>query len=378
MLMTRHSRSLPYREAFLRVIHHDHWQHAVSSHVSKDSSPCSGNASAARMYLKDVYGSLSIKDEVLYAEDGTPIEGDNALVDMLQQDLGVVATIFVADGSDFRRISTNILTEDGSRAVGTTLGTDSAAYYGISAGKRFFGKATILGKPYLSSYDPLIMGGRVQGILFIGVSVAESAAQITAFRDSMLTKTIALSAGLLVLSISIAFLIGRNLSRPILKLVQHSAGIADLDIRHNIPTELLRRKDEIGQMAGAFDHIVQNLREFISHVLNTSEHVTSASGHLHETSEQVSRAADEVAHTVTEIAQGATEQARHTESGVNGIETLGQQLEETGRMMAVLQTSAQEVITLRDEGTQILGQLVSETQSSRARRRGRTRVCRGG
>ena len=324
-----------------------------------------GNAAAARLYLKDTYGSLSLKDGAFLAENGTPLENDTALVDKLQQDLGVAATFFAAEGSDFRRITTNVLNEDGTRAVGTTLGTDSAAYYGTATGGRFLGRDIIGGKPYLASYDPIIMGGQVKGILFIGVSEAESAARITEFRDTLLKISIALSAGLLLLSIFIAFLIGRNLSRPILKLVSHSTGIANLDLRHNIPEDLLRRKDEIGQMAIAFENIARNLREFISNVLGTSEQVTSASRHLYETSEQVSRAADDMAHTVTEIAQGATEQARHTESGVNGIETLRQQLEQTSHMMSLLQGSTQDVISLQNEGTQILGHLVTDTESSR-------------
>jgi methyl-accepting chemotaxis protein len=121
-----------------------------------------GNASAARLYLKDVYGSLSFRDDAFYAEDGRPIENDTTLVDRLREDLGVAATFFAADGSDFRRITTNVLNEDGTRAVGTNLGTDSAAYYGTSTGKRFFGRDIIQGIPYLASYDPIIMARRVQ------------------------------------------------------------------------------------------------------------------------------------------------------------------------------------------------------------------------
>ena len=324
-----------------------------------------GNAAVARVYLKDTYGSLSLKNGIFHSQDGTPIEGDTRLVDRLQQELGVAATFFAADGSDFRRITTSVLNEDGSRAVGTTLGTDSAAYYGTSTGKRFLGTDIIGGEAYLASYDPIIMGGQVQGILFIGVPETESDAQISAYRGNLLLVSIVLSVGLLLLSAFIAFLIGRNLSRPILKLVSHSSGIAELDLRHDIPEDLLRRKDEIGQLAGAFNNIVRNLREFLSTVLNTSEQVSTASSHVYQTSEQVSRAADDVAHTVTEIAQGATEQARHTESGVNGIETLGQQLEQTSRMMTVLQGASQDVISLQNEGTQILGLLVSDTDNSR-------------
>ena len=330
------------------------------------SNQLQGNAAAAQVYLTEHYGTLSLTDGALVAETGEAVAQDTHLVDALQEDMGVVATIFVVDGSDFRRVSTNILKEEGARAVGTMLGTDSAAYPNVSAGKPYLGQATILGKSYLTSYEPLIIEGKVAGILFIGVSQAESSAQISQFRDQMMRVSIVLSLGLLLLSMVIAFFVGRNISRPILKLVSYSVGIADLDIRTDIPEDLLKRKDEIGQLAGAFAHIVKNLREFLDHVLGTSEHVTAASAHLHETSDQVSRAAEEVAKTVTEIAQGATDQARHTESGVQGIEVLGEQLGENGRMMGLLQDSAGTVITLQGEGTRILTQLVAETEDSRS------------
>ncbi len=325
-----------------------------------------GSAAAARVYMEQQYGGLSLADGTLQTAGGLPIDADTGLVDRLQADLGVVATVFVKDGDDFRRITTNVLKEDGTRAVGTMLGKDSAAYPAVSAGKPYQGDAKILGKPYAASYEPIVEGGTVSGILFIGVSQAESSAQITAFRNRMLVVSGAISLGLLLVSIFIAFLIGRAVSRPILRLVRYSTGIAELDIRSEVPEDLLRRKDEIGQMANAFAHIVANLRDFLERVLGTSAHVSTASAQLHDTSEQVSRSADEVARTVTEIAQGATEQAKHTDSGVHGIEKLGGQLEENSRMMAILHDAAGQVITLQEEGTRILGRLVADTGDSRA------------
>ena len=323
-----------------------------------------GNAAAAKVYLGEHYGGLSLVDGTLISSTGERVDEDTHLVDALQADLGVVATIFVADGTDFRRISTNVLKADGTRADGTMLGADSAAYPNVSSGKPYLGKAAILGKSYLTSYEPLLIDGKVTGILFIGVSQQESAAQIATYRNRLLAVSGSISLGLLLVSILIALLISRNISRPILRLVSYSTGISELDIRMDIPQDLLSRKDEIGKMAAAFETIVLNLRDFLGHVLGTSEHVTANAFHLHETSDQVSRAADEVAKTVTEIAQGATEQARHTESGVSGIEKLGKQLEENGRMMSLLQNSAKDVVKLQGEGTHILGQLVAATKDS--------------
>jgi len=325
-----------------------------------------GSAAAARVYMTQHYGTVALVDGSLRAANGKPIDEDTFVVDALQTDLGVVATVFVKDGDDFRRITTNVLKEDGTRAVGTMLGKDSAAYPAVSAGKSYLGNALILGKEYAASYEPLVVEGNVVGILFIGVSQAESAGQIATFRNRMLAVSGAISIGLLLLSILIAFFIGRAISRPILRMVRYSADIAELDIRNDVPEDLIRRSDEIGEMAKAFEHVVQNLRDFLGRVLGTSEHVSASSAHLHTTSDQVSRSADEVARTVMEIAQGATEQARHTDSGVHGIEKLGTQLVENGRMMDVLQEAAGQVITLQGEGTRILTQLVAETEDSRS------------
>ena len=41
------------------------------------------------------------------------------MVDEITDKLGVVATVFVREGNDFRRITTSIKTADGNRAVGT-------------------------------------------------------------------------------------------------------------------------------------------------------------------------------------------------------------------------------------------------------------------
>jgi hypothetical protein len=50
------------------------------------------------------------------------------MVDAILNDLGDTATIFMKDGDDFLRISTNVKKADGARAIGTKLGKDSAAY----------------------------------------------------------------------------------------------------------------------------------------------------------------------------------------------------------------------------------------------------------
>ena len=99
--------------------------------------------------------------------------GDFALVDRMKQLTGNTATLFVKDGDDFVRISTNVLKADGSRAVGTVLDRKGHAYAAIRDGSAFYGVVDILGSPYMTGYEPMKdEAGRIIGIWYVGSPLA--------------------------------------------------------------------------------------------------------------------------------------------------------------------------------------------------------------
>jgi hypothetical protein len=76
------------------------------------------------------------------------------LVDSVRKDLGAVATVFVKDGDEFVRVSTNVLTAEGRRAIGTTLARNKA-YEAVSHGKSYCGLIDVLGTLLDSCYNPV-------------------------------------------------------------------------------------------------------------------------------------------------------------------------------------------------------------------------------
>jgi len=95
--------------------------------------------------------------------------GNYALVDRVKEIAGGTATMFVKHGDAFLRVSTNVLKPDGSRAVGTQLDPKGRAYAAISRGKAFYGVVNILGKPYMTGYEPMRdSSGAVIGIWYVG------------------------------------------------------------------------------------------------------------------------------------------------------------------------------------------------------------------
>ena len=79
------------------------------------------------------------------------------------------ATIFSKDGDRFVRVTTNVMKDDGSRAVGTELNKTTKAYAALSKGLPFYGVVDILDNPYFTGYEPLYArNGEYIGITYVG------------------------------------------------------------------------------------------------------------------------------------------------------------------------------------------------------------------
>ncbi len=93
-----------------------------------------------------------------------------AMVDRVRELAGGSATLFVWDGNNFIRVTTNVLKPDGSRAVGTVLDPQGKAFAALRQGRPFSGVVDILGVPYTTSYAPMMDGGgRMVGAWYTGV-----------------------------------------------------------------------------------------------------------------------------------------------------------------------------------------------------------------
>lgn len=80
---------------------------------------------------------------------------------------GMTATLFAKSGDEYIRVSTSVPQPDGSRAQGTIL--EGPALEAIKAGKAFYGQVPILGRPYITAYEPIKDSTGTQiGIYYVG------------------------------------------------------------------------------------------------------------------------------------------------------------------------------------------------------------------
>ncbi|WP_400083069.1 methyl-accepting chemotaxis protein [Yoonia sp. R78084] len=178
--------------------------------------------------------------------DAIPAFDDHRLIDRVGAISGETATVFVWDqnAGDFIRRTTNIIKPDGERAVGTALGTANPVFDVMRNKQTFRGEAVILGKPYLTIYEPVIDSrGDVIGIFYVGVErtrIDTALASSFWLGSGTAAAIILLGAGLLAVLIS--WLLG-----PLSILADRISQVAQGQLHQTIP--FITRKDQIGAIA---------------------------------------------------------------------------------------------------------------------------------
>jgi methyl-accepting chemotaxis protein len=112
-----------------------------------------------------------------------------------------------------------------------------------------------------------------------------------------------------IVSILLGILISRIIKKPIINLVSASKEIANgnLDIEINSNT-----KDEIGDLAKAFNAMTKNTNEVMSNINSASEQVASGSRQVSESSMSLSQGATEQASSIEELTASIEEIASQT------------------------------------------------------------------
>jgi hypothetical protein len=90
------------------------------------------------------------------------------VVDAVRKAHSATATVFVKEGEEFVRVSTNVLTPEGKRGIGTQLARN-AAYAAVSQGQQYCGPIDVLGTAFDACYNPIKdAGGKIIGVSYIG------------------------------------------------------------------------------------------------------------------------------------------------------------------------------------------------------------------
>ena len=179
------------------------------------------------------------------------------------------ATIFMGD----LRISTNVMDNQGRRAVGTRVSREVAEQV-LEEGLSWTGRAFVVDRWYLSQYDPIRdPDGSVIGMLYVG----ELEQKYLDMRTHAVASYLSVIFGGMVLAFLMSFFVIRGIMRPIQKLSEATGRISSGDLAHRVE---VRGKDEVGDLSASFNDMAEQLERQRQEIERRQQELESLSSEL--------------------------------------------------------------------------------------------------
>ncbi len=259
-------------------------------------------------------GDWSVRGDQLYKGEQL-INGNEQIVDEIGKLTGGdTVTLFLGD----TRVTTNVLKEDGTRAIGTKV-SDVVADAVLKQGTMYIGEAEVVGVRNQTAYQPIKSAdGKVIGIWYVGVPDSMFEQIVNDFRFEVAIFGV---VGLLVAIIA-SWLVAEANARPLVRLTQTANKVASGDLR--VEKIELTRADEIGQLNRSVNKMVDNLHELINQVNETAEHVAAASEQLAASTDQAAVATEQITKTIQDVSIGAEQQLQSAVDSADAMEALSE------------------------------------------------------
>ena len=165
------------------------------------------------------------------------------------KDIGT-ATIF----QDDLRISTNVLNQNGSRAIGTRVSEDVYNQV-VLRGQQWIGRAYVVNNWYITAYEPIkSIRGDIIGILYVGILED----RFTDIKRQTILALLGITCIGLIISFLLSFFLSRNISVSTKKLVSASKQMASGNLNTKVH---IQSNDELSDLAENFNSMASALRK---------------------------------------------------------------------------------------------------------------------
>lgn len=261
------------------------------------------------------------------------INNNYDVIDLVGGLTGDTVTVFQGN----TRVSTNVMSEDGKRAVGTDA-SEEVAEKVLKAKETFIGKAKVAGVWNQTIYDPIKdANGNVIGMLYVGVPNTPYDKMARDFQY----KTYVFGLVQVFIAFLIAWIFSKRLAKSlgIIKGAAEKIAEGDLSITSNVSS-----KDEIEELSDSLNKMSGNLRKLIGEIANIAQNLAASSEELSSSSDESASASEHMAKTMNDIAAGNEKQA----NSINDVLAEAQQISEGTQQLAA---TANAMATMTDNTT---------------------------
>ena len=165
----------------------------------------------------------------------------------------------------------------------------------------------------------------------------------------------------LLIAVVIGYFVSRIISKPIVAIAAATERIALGDL--TAEDIKLKNKDEIGDMAKAFNQMTENLRNLVRQISISSEHVASSSEELTASAEQSTHAAETVTLTIQEVSASAEMQSKNVNESVQAMNEVSTGIQQIASNAQSTSSLSKQTSQIALEGNQAVQLSVSQMDS---------------
>ncbi|NHN30468.1 methyl-accepting chemotaxis protein [Paenibacillus agricola] len=162
----------------------------------------------------------------------------------------------------------------------------------------------------------------------------------------------------LLLGTVLAYLITQMISRPVIQVANSAKRIAAGDL--TVADLDIKQKDEIGEMARAFNDMKNHLRLLLQKINHNALEVAFVSRELSEGSEQSVMASNQIAEAVQQISGSADLQVVKMAENKQAMEESALSLQRIAQSAAITAESSEQAMQQAEQGSRLLGETVGQ------------------
>lgn len=176
--------------------------------------------------------------------------------------------------------------------------------------------------------------------------------------DSVRTTVLIISIIIFLTALTIGYFISRLISKPIVHISYAVKRIASGDL--TLEKMDVKSRDEIGELAGSFNQMVQNIRSLILQVGMSAKYVATSSEELTASSKGTNRVTQQISSTILEVASGADNQVKSVNESVQAVNEISEGTQQIAINAQSVSYSASQAADNSLEGNQAIQQVVDQ------------------
>ena len=296
-------------------------------------------------------GSYTLDDQNNVLKGTYNITDDVETFDRMVEETGLGVTLFY---DKTRRATTLKDAQTGERLIGTDA-SDEVYEKVVNQGEIYQSyDVEINGEKYFAYYAPLKnKDGSTVGMLFAGKPQKD----VTEYIQGRSTLMIGVSVVAAILMIVIVFIFVISIRKAIDSTNKVVQVLAAGELRADIDGKLLKRNDELGDMAREVSVLSNELLSVMQKVKETADVLMSAGKDLSSMASQTSTTADEIGHAVEDISKGAVSQADEIETASLSIDEMGGVISTIVDRVSTLDSTSDRMKNAGDSSSDIINEL---------------------